>query len=354
MSGGVGDAEREERARASFRGQVEACRRLGSPFTALFCEVMAERLDQTSGFGRRALGWPGDPVADALPLRAAGAFNALARSGTMPSLQALYPPALARADALWSGLAAAIDAHDADLAAYLDSAPQTNEVKRCAVLLGGALIVARDTGLPLDLIEIGASAGLNLGFERYRYAFGAASWGRDDAPVTIRSEWRGRLPPLDAALRVAARRACDLNPLDPSQPADRARVLSYIWPDQADRLHTTEAAFDAASAASWRVERADAAAWVEARLAEAAAPGSARMLMHTIMWQYLPEPTKQRIVAAMAAAGAAATAERPLAWLRMEPDGKPGHAAVALTQWPGAVERELGRADYHGRWVEWH
>lgn len=56
----------------------------------------------------------------------------------------------------------------------------------------------------------------------------------------------------------------------------------------------------------------------------------------------------------MVAAGAAASMDRPLAWLRMEPDGKPGHAAVLPSQWPGGMEREPGRADYHGRWVEWH
>ncbi|WP_439498789.1 DUF2332 domain-containing protein [Bosea sp. (in: a-proteobacteria)] len=347
------DTGTQERARAIFRGQVEACLMLGSPFTALFCELMAERLDDTSDFGRRALGWQGDPRTDALALRAAGAFNALARSGRAPELQALYPPAKAGPEALWRGLSAALAGHDRFLTAYLDSAPQTNEVKRCAALLGGALVVARETGLPLELLEIGASAGLNLGFERYRYELGLGRWGEEAAPVVIRSEWRGAPPPLEAGLSVVARRACDLNPLDPSKPADRARVLSYIWPDQADRLRVTEAAFDAAALMPWRVERADAAAWVEARLSEDAPAGRTRMLMHTIMWQYMPDETKQRIASAMARAGAAATRERPLAWLRMEPDGTSGSAAVTLTCWPDGGERDLGRADYHGRWVEW-
>jgi hypothetical protein len=349
MRDGTGEAA----VRAHFQGQAGACRTLGSAFTGLVCDLMAMRLDDDSRFGRRILGWEGAPRADALALRAAGALNALARSGREPALTLLYPPHSAEADALWAGLAAAIAGHDAFLTDYLDSAPQTNEVKRCAVLLGGALILARETGLPLDIIEIGASAGLNLGFEQYRYELGAVRWGRDDAPVTIRCDWRGDLPPLKAPLAIAARRACDLNPLDPSSPSDRSRVMSYIWPDQADRLATTEAAFDAAAARPWRVEQADAAAFVAARLSEPVPPGRTRLLMHTIMWQYLPEPTRQRIARAMHGAGAVATREAPLAWLSMEADAQSGSAAVRLTSWPGGRAHELGRADFHGRWVEW-
>lgn len=298
---------RDQQARDDFAGQANSCRRMGSPFTATVCELLGERLDAQSRFGARILNWPGAPQADALALRAAGGLNALARSGRCKALSALYPPMAPGPDALWRGIAAAIADHDAFLTAYLDSAPQTNEVKRCAVLLGGALIVARQTGLPLDIIEIGASAGLNLGFEGYRYALGAADWGAPDAGVTIRSDWRGHLPPLDSPIVVTGRRACDLKPLDPSDPADRERVMSYIWPDQADRLAATAAAFDAASAMPWRVERADAADWVEARLAQPPFEGRARLLMHTIMWQYLPELTKARIAAAMERAGTVAT-----------------------------------------------
>lgn len=345
------DGADDDRIRAHFRGQAVGCRQLGSPFTALVCELMAERLDRASAFGRRIFDWPGEPRADALSLRAVGACNALARSGRDPALRSAYPPDAAEAEPLWQALLSAIAGHDAFLTAYLDSAPQTNEVKRCSALLGGALVIAQETGLPLELLEIGASAGLNLGFERYRYELGSAEWGSHAAPVTIRSRWNGT-PPLAAPLSVAARRACDVNPLDPSRREDRERVLSYIWPDQADRLSATEAAFDAAAAAPWRVERDDAASWVEARLAETQSAGRARVLMHTIMWQYLPEQTKQRIIAAMHRAGAAATPDRPLCWLRMEADGD--SAAVTLGQWPGGSEREIGRADYHGRWVEWH
>jgi hypothetical protein len=343
----------EARAREEFAGQANGCRRMGSDFTALICELLRDRLDANSRFGARILNWPGEPRADAVALRAAGGLNALARSGRDRNLTALYPPNRPDPEALWHGLAQAITKHDAFLHDYLDSAPQTNEVKRCAILLGGALVVARESGLPLDLLEIGASAGLNLGFDSYRYEFGEGIWGDPAAPVTIRSDWRGASPPLDAPLAVASRRACDLNPLDPGNPAHRERVMSYIWPDQSDRTATTQAAFDAAALQPWRVEKADAAEWVEARLANPQEHGQARLLMHTIMWQYLPEATKRRIEQAMTKAAATATKEAPLAWLRMEADGQSGSAAVTLTIWPDGGAREIARADFHGRWVEW-
>lgn len=339
--------------RDHFRGQAGACRRLGSPFTARICVLLAERLNSDSALGRRVLEWQGDPRDDALALRCAGALNALARSGRAPSLAAAYPPSAVEDDALWAAVEHAIASHDDELAGYLDSPPQTNEVRRCSALLGGALIVAAETGCSIALLEIGASAGLNTNFDRYRYEFGTGTWRPEDAGVLIRSEWRGSPPNLQTGLSIGSRQACDLNPLDPGDEQDRSRMLSYIWPDQAERLATTQAALDLAAKRGWDVERADAAPWVEARLADLQPAGQARMLIHTIMWQYLPAVTRARISAAMEAAGERATAERPIAWLRMEADDQPHSAGVLLTIWPGGTEREIARADFHGRWVEW-
>lgn len=342
-----------DRIRDAFRRQAAACRALGSPFTGLVCDLMADRLDEGAGFGRRILHWPGDPGSDALALRAAGALHGLARSGRAPALSAAYPPATPSDDDLWTAIQDALAAHDAALTAVLDSAPQTNEVKRCAALLGGLLVIAARTGLPIHLLEIGSSAGLNLGIDRYRYELGAAAWDEGAGPVVIRSDWQGAGPPLDAPLSIASRRGCDIRPLDPASPADRARLLSYIWPDQADRLATTAAALDHAARAGWRVERADAADWMEARLAESPVPEHARVVMHSIVWQYLPGPVQARVARAIETAGDRATREAPLAWLRMEPDEGGEGAGLRLATWPEGRDEALGRADFHGRWVAW-
>lgn len=336
----------------AFRSQAGACRKLGSPFTAEVCEILAEDLDENSRFGRRILGWPGDPFADALALRAAGGFHALKRAGRSAGLAAAYPPAPPALAMLRVAIRDAIAAEDDFLHDWLDSPPQTNEVARASVLLGSALLLAREFGLPLDWHEIGASMGLNLGFDRYRYDFGTDRWGQAESPVLVRSEWRGDPPYTSTPFAIRSRAGCDLNPLDPAAIQDRERLLSYIWADQAERLARASAALDLAAEAPWRVEKADAAAWVENRFSAPPATGGVRMLVHTIVWQYLPEATRAAITASIESAGQRATREAPVAWLRMEADGK-DTAAVRLKSWPDGADREIARADFHGRFVEW-
>lgn len=37
----------------------------------------------------------------------------------------------------------------------------------------------------------------------------------------------------------------------------------------------------------------------------------------------------------------------------MEADATPGSAALTLHLWPGDRHIALGRADFHGRWIDW-
>lgn len=342
-----------------FRGQAKACRELGSPFTARLCELFAARLDAGSRYAHRIFDWP--PVMmlpDAVALRAVAGLHALVRSGRQPELAAVYPPHKADDDALWAAVEAAIAAHDAVLHDYLASPPQTNEVSRCGVLLGGAMMIAAETGLPLAWHEIGASMGLNLSFDRYRYDLGGAAsddktWGDESSSVHICSEWRGASPSLEAPLNVVSRVGCDLNPLDAGRDEDRERMLSYIWADQADRLKRIEAAIVTTAAASIHVEKADAAEWLERRLAAFPLESRVFVIAHTIMWQYMPKATRERIAALIADAGKRASTTAPLAWLRLEADGQSGSAAITLTSWPDGRERAIGRASFHGYWAEW-
>jgi hypothetical protein len=338
----------------AFEVQAGHCRALGSPFTAHLCDRLAALLDDSTVLGRRVATWPLDPADSALALRLCGALHRLVRSGQAPGLAALYPPRSDTGAALDEALTAAFAAYGEALAAMLESPPQTNEVARSGVLLGGLLRLAAETGLPLALYEIGASAGLNLHPDCYGYDLGhGRRWGPPAAPVPIACDWRGEGPPLDAALRVVARAGCDLAPVDPGDPAERERMIGYIWPDQPARLARTAAALDHAAAHPVALARAEAADWVAAQLAPPPLPGVTRVLMHSIVWQYFPGDSRDRITAALARVGAGATAARPLAWLRLEPDGTRGSAAVLLTLWPGGATRELGRGDWHGRYAEW-
>jgi hypothetical protein len=340
--------------RDNFLQQAEWCERLGSPFTALVCRVLHERLTDQSAFGARLLNWPGRADADAIALRACGALNALARAG-QPALAPLYPPhPPPQPEQFWRGVQSAIVSEDAGLTRFLDSAPQTNEVARSAVLLPGYLEIARLTSLPLAIREIGASAGLNLWFDRYAYRYGAWSWGDAGAQVAIPCEWRGEIPAASRAIAVADRRGCDLNPVDAGDAQARARMLAYIWPDQRERVARAEAALDLAAREQTRIEKIDAAAFV-ARELDAGAPDRALTLAHSIFWQYLPDETKEQIRAAISQAAAGATSASPLAWLRMEAEAEePRGAVLRLSLWPhGPLDEKLAVASFHGQWIEW-
>ncbi len=337
----------------TFHRQADGSVTLGSPFMALVCRLLADRLEANSLFARRIGGWKGNPKDDGLALRAAGGLHALARSGRCPALSAAYPPHTADPDTVWAGVIAAIEREDVFLSAYLDGPPQTNEVARSNAILGGCLFVAETTGLPLELFEIGSSAGLNLAFDRYRYDLGVGRWGSPDAPVQIASRWEGDAPSLTTPLTIGARAGCDVKPLDPRSPSDRDRLLSYVWPDQFERLARIEAALAFAAQSELRVERADAAEWLEKRLAVDGATGRTRVVFHSAVWDYLNAGTKERLKTTIRNAGAGATAGAPIAWLSIEPDDIDGSAAIRATIWPPGTTHNLGRADHHGRWTRW-
>jgi hypothetical protein len=349
---------REQAAREAFAQQAVWCAKLGSPFTAaVMAAVMAalgSALDRTSETGRIILDWPGEANAraDAVPLRLAGALHALARRGTSADLTRLYPPnPLPDPTVLRTSLMAAIAAHDGAIAGWLASPPQTNEIARSAALYSGLMEIAAATGLPLALFELGASAGLNSIPDRYGYVLGGRSAGRAGSPVTLAPRWSGPAP-RGIEPRIVSRRACDRAPLDVTKPGDRERLIAYVWADQAERLARTAAAIDLALADPVAVEQAEAAAWVEAVLPIGAAPGLARVLFHSIAYQYFPEATKNRIAGHLQAIGRAATSETPIAWLAFEQFAEEG-PRLTLTLWPDGEPRVLAKGDAHGRSLTW-
>lgn len=339
--------------REAFRGQAEFCAGMGAPFTTQLCRLVADRLQPGGAVADRLLDWPGNPDsrADAVPLRLAGALHGLVLDGSDPGLAAAYPPHAAGNDALWAAVSAAFETHAERILQRLESPPQTNEVQRSAALCPGFLLVAARTGLPLAISELGASAGLNQLWDRFAYRYGDAAWGDPAAPVRIAPQLTGATPPLPAAA-VVERGGCDRAPPDLADPEDRLRLLSFVWADQTERMERTAAAIELARAAGVAIARADAADWLEARLA-LPQPGRAHVVYHSIFWQYLDAARQQRCRAALAAAGARATREAPLAWLRLEGDGKAPGAAVTLTLWPTGQTRTIGRADFHGSWLNW-
>jgi hypothetical protein len=184
-----------EQIRRHFLAQAEACQSLGSSFTARVCRLAPAALDEQTSLGRRIASWPGDPRSDALALRLCGGLHYLAISGQDQALSAVYPPAATDYTSLSAALTAALRGHNDFLLNFIDSPPQTNEVARAGMLLPGFLVIARETGLPLDIAEIGASAGLNLLFDQFAYSYAGKHWGNAQSPVHLSPELRGDLWP---------------------------------------------------------------------------------------------------------------------------------------------------------------
>jgi hypothetical protein len=347
------DSRAFEAVRAAFTSQAEYCRRLGSPFTACICDALAAGLGTSSAAGRAILGWKGDPspLADNVPLRTVGALNALVRSHAAPYLAALYPPnPLPDGGELGRAALRALREHSAHVLAFLSTPPQTNEVGRSAVLIGGLLTIARSTALPLDVYEIGSSAGLNLLLDRYRYRLGEAVWGGPDAALRLAPSWEGPPPPVEAVLAIISRRGCDTNPIDLRNEVARERLAAYVWADQTDRVGRVEAAIEVARSFPVAVDCAEAADWIERQITLAPVRGSARVLFHSVVWSYLSEHSQNRIRAHLNRVGAFASSEAPLAWLRFELADPP---ELRLTMWPSGEESLLARAHPHGAWVRW-
>lgn len=340
----------EAAVRAAFARQAGWAEALGSPLTARLCRLLGERLDRNSSAGRRVLDWRGDsdPFADAVPLRLTGGLHALVRLGEGPGLADRYPPhPLPADDGLWEAVRPLLDSPE--LLPWLERAPQTNEVGRSAVLMAGLLVVADAFPRPVELLELGASAGLNLLLDRYRHDLGGRSAGDPASPLRLKPEWTGAPPPA-ARVEVAGRRGVDLDPLDARR--DGERLLAYVWPDQRRRLAQLEAALAIAASDPPAIERGDAADWLEARLAEPRPAAATRVVLHSIAFQYFPREAKKRIHAMMAEAGAAATPAEPLAWLRYEHDRRDERITLRLTIWPGR-ERLLAYGHPHGGAVDW-
>ncbi|MEM6634449.1 MAG: DUF2332 family protein [Pseudomonadota bacterium] len=338
----------ESLVREAFARQSAACANLGSPFMARLMTVFAERLTPGDAISDAVLSWPHDPDASAssLPLRLAGALHELKIDGE-PDLIKAYPPNVVSDDSLWAAIISVFENRQTKILGGLGLPPQTNEVRRSAVLIPALHMVARAFGRPIELFELGCSAGLNLRADHFAMRANDIRYGPTDAPVVLEPAWRGPAPLPDAPV-ILRRAGVDLSPLDPS--TDRTRLLSYIWPDQAERFHRTEAAATIAADVPAEIDSGDAGDWLTKVLA-ARPDGKLRFVYHTIAWQYFPPKTVAKAETALAMAGKMADEDAPLVRFSMETGGKA--AELSLTVWPGGKTVSLGNCGFHGQWIEW-
>jgi hypothetical protein len=293
--------------------------------------------------------WPGSRSEAAVALRFSGAMHALARRRANPALVALYHALDGDFDTV---IGDTLAAQDGWIAAWMQSPPQTNEVYRAGAIMAALLTAVNQHAVPFELLELGSSAGLNLNLHRFAYDLGGVRVGNALSLLRIVPEWRGPPPPA-ASVQVTQTRGVDRDPMNPLDDWTRERLRAFCWPDQTERMARLEAALALAAVHPPRIDRDDAADWLEARLAEPQAEGTGRAVFHSIVLQYLDEAGRARIGQAMAMAGQQATPDRPLAWISFEWDEGRSCVEIALTLWPEGRRRVLGTSHAHGAWVDW-
>lgn len=336
--------------------QADWCRRLGSPMYSKLLQDAAENVRSQGPCWELLRGHHADPPGSALALRFLGSIHRLVLEGKAPTLAECYPSAGGKSDRadLWPRFLSTVQEHAPRLRILINHPVQTNEVGRCAALLGGFLEIARRTGLPLRLREIGASAGLILRWDHYFYqAADASSWGDPQSNVRFSRAFATSHPDFSVTVNISERRGCDASPVDPASQEGELTLKSYVWADQLERFRLLAAAIDIARRVPAQVEKANAADWLESVLREPA-HGAATVVYHSIVWQYLSPQERLRVERSIKQAGEHATATNPFAWLRFEAGANA--AEVRLRLWPGGLDGEdplLARAGFHGSPVEW-
>jgi hypothetical protein len=227
---------------------------------------------------------------------------------------------------------------------------QTNEVARAWALLPGILTAGAEE---VDLVELGASAGLLLALDRYAYRYRAGGWG-SGSPLLAGDDRGG--PPIEllrSGLAVGRRRGVDRDPVDVTT-ADGGRLLeAFVWADQLARRERLHAAIAAVRADPPELVRGDYVELLPSLLRERRAD-ALTVVLTSVTTVYLDEERYQELLRALAHAGA----EGPLAWLSLEGVRNGADASVEgivleLTTWPGPIRRRLARVDYHAAWLDW-
>ncbi|WAC24838.1 DUF2332 domain-containing protein [Blastomonas sp. SL216] len=344
---------RQEEIISGISFQADHAAHNGAPATGAVCRAQIALMAGDTACGRRIADWPGHVLTDAMPLRLAGGLHHLFRRGAAPELGPVYAQEVTDQAEIDAIVAAVVARHDAELLPWFDGPPQTNEAGRSASFVAALHWLASRTTDRFELNEIGSSAGMNLLIDRYGYDLCGVTSGPADAPCVIRPEWQGPPPPA-TPFRIETVSGCDLNPIDVRDAAAADRLMAYIWPEAEARFERMEAGIAMIRERAVDLVQADAADWIAARLAEPQEPGVTRVLMHSIVWQYIPPDRQAMIEAAMVEAGAKATSERPLAWISLETNRATFRHELKVRFWPGGEEAQLlGEAHAHGAWVRW-
>ena len=242
----------------------------------------------------------------------------------------------------WNDVRGALEQERDWLARFVaEQAVQTNEVQRCWALLPAFLSLGDER--PLELIELGASAGLNLVWDRYRYAYGAGSWG--EGSLTLVGQERAPVPAelLRRRTAVVRRRGIDLRPLDPADEDDVRLLECFVWPDQLERMARLRAALAIARIDPPEVLAGDYVELLPSVLADRDRDARA-VVFQSVSTVYLDAEHYAELRRIVDAAD--------VAWISTR------RFSEEETGLEGGFELEAGtrlvaRMGYHGQWLEW-
>ena len=222
---------------------------------------------------------------------------------------------------------------------------QTNEPARCAVLLPALAQLPE----PLALVDVGASAGLTMLFDRYSYDYaGHRLAGADPDAPTLRCRVSGPVPLPGQIPAIVWRTGLDLNPLDVTSDDDASWLTCLVWPDEEDRAQRLAAAIASARRAPPTVVKGDLLTDLPAVVAQAPA-GATVVVCHSSVLYYVTPAQREQF--------AQTVRSLDVTWLTSEAPG-----VVPGTEHPPDDEqmtvlardgRPLALADSHGTRLDW-
>lgn len=259
--------------------------------------------------------WAEAPGSAVVQLRLLAGIQRLVLSRAEPQLTVYYPNlgGTASPDQAWREFEPVLRRHVDELRAALEVAPQTNEPGRSVPLLIGLFDAVRRSGLgSVRLLELGASAGLNLLVDRFFIAGNGWSAGQESSPLRLTEAVLGPVTPVP--FTIVERRGCDLAPIDAGTTEGRLRLTSFVWPHDLHRYERLRAALAVAQAHPVTVHAAPASSWLASMLEAPPADGVLTVVWHSITRQYWP-PAE---IAGTARVIEAARDRMPIAHIAME------------------------------------
>jgi hypothetical protein len=343
--------DRTSELRSGGELQSRLCKKNGSPTYGAIIDALVENLLSNHTAVEILRADSRDVAGSALYLRFLGAVNRMALADPSCRLRRFFPSLGGHIDVgkvpevFFGVVAGQPDA----VAAGLTADVQTNEVGRAAPLSAALNHLTRTGGSEVNLLEVGASAGLNLWLDRYHVDAGQTRWGPSDSPVQLVGHFIAGSPPAGPFV-VADRRGCDLNPVDLADPAAPDLLRSFVWPEHLRRLNRLNAAMAAVPPIA--VTAGDACGWLRGNLRELAS-GRITVVYHSIVWPYFSAAERTEFREIMVDAGRSADRDHRLAWVSLEPNENYGTIQLTCRMWPEDRCEVLAETNPHGEAVRW-